>query len=204
MRRELGIPVDAPVVGHVGLFQRRKNQAFLLQVGREILKVRPDARLLLVGDGPLRPQIEAMAREYGMEKNVVFAGQRKDVPRLMLSVMDVFALPSFEEGLAIVLTEAQAAGLHSLASSAVPTEAGVVPGGLEQLSLSEGPKPWAATLLRMLESGRMDRQSALGAIERTDFDIRKSSSELTRIYGSGELSEPKVEIRNSKLEIRNS
>jgi len=122
----------------------------------------------------------------------------------MLSVMDVFALPSFEEGLAIVLTEAQAAGLHSLASSAVPTEAGVGPGGLEHLSLSEGPKPWAATLLRMLESGRMDRQSALGAIERTDFDIRKSSSELTRIYGSGELSEPKVEIRNSKLEIRNS
>ena len=203
-RKELGIPVDAPVVGHVGLFQPRKNQAFLLQVGREILKVRPDARLLLVGDGPLRPQIEAMAREYGMEKNVVFAGQRPDVPRLMLSVMDVFALPSFEEGLAIVLTEAQAAGLHSLASSAVPAEAGVVPGGLEQLSLSEGPKPWAATLLRMLESGRMDRQIALDAIERTDFDIRQSCSKLTQMYGSGELSVPKVETRNSKLEIRNS
>jgi glycosyltransferase involved in cell wall biosynthesis len=186
----------------VGLFQPRKNQAFLLQVGREILKVRPDARLLLVGDGPLRPQIEAMAREYGMEKNVVFAGQRSDVPRLMLSVMDVFALPSFEEGLAIVLTEAQAAGLHSLASSAVPAEAGVVPGGLEQLSLSEGPKPWAATLLRMLESGRMDRQIALGAIERTDFDIRRSCSKLTQMYGSGELSVPKVETRNSKLANR--
>ncbi len=184
-RREFGIPVDAPVVGHVGLFERRKNQAFLLQVGREILKVRPDARFLLVGDGPLRPQIEAMAREYGMGRNVVFAGQRSDVPRLMLSVMDVFALPSFEEGLAIVLTEAQAAGLHSLASSAVPAEASVVPGGLEQLSLSEGPKPWAASLLRMLESGRLEKQMALGAIERTDFDIRQSCSELTRLYNSG-------------------
>ena len=81
-RREFGIPVDAPVVGHVGLFERRKNQAFLLQVGREILKVRPDARFLLVGDGPLRPQVEAMTREYGMEKNVVFAGQRSERPSL--------------------------------------------------------------------------------------------------------------------------
>jgi glycosyltransferase involved in cell wall biosynthesis len=168
----------------VGLFERRKNQAFLLQVGREILKVRPDVRFLLVGDGPLRPQIEAMAREFGMEENVVFAGQRSDVPRLMLSAMDVFALPSVEEGLAIVLTEAQAAGLHSLASSAVPAEAGVVPGGLELLSLSDGPKPWATTLLRMLESGRLEKQAALGAIERTDFNIWQSCSELARMYGS--------------------
>ena len=185
VRREFGIPASAPVVGHVGLFQWRKNHDFLLKVGREILKVRPDVRLLLVGDGPLRPHIEALAREYGMEKNVIFAGQRSDVPRLMLSVMDVFALPSFEEGLAIVLTEAQAAGLRSLASSAVPAEAGVVPGALEQLPLSEGTKPWAATLLRMLESGRMERQMALGAIERTDFDMRESCSELTQMYGSG-------------------
>ncbi|MGD0124545.1 MAG: glycosyltransferase [Terriglobia bacterium] len=186
MRREFGIPVDAPVIGHVGLFERRKNQAFLLRVGRELLKVRPEVRFLLVGDGPLRPRIESMARKFGMEKNVVFAGQRSDVPRLMLSAMDVFALPSLEEGLAIVLTEAQAAGLHSLASSAVPAEAGVVPGGVEQLPLSEGPKPWAATLLRMLESGRMDKNVALGVIEQTDFNIGRSCSELTRIYGAGE------------------
>ena len=186
MRREIGIPLDAPVIGHVGLFERRKNQAFLLQVGREILKVRPEVRFLLVGDGPLRPQIEAMAREFGLEKNVVFAGQRSDVPHLMLSAMDVFALPSFEEGLAIVLTEAQAAGLHSLASSAVPAEAGVVPGGVERLPLSEGPKPWAATLLRMLENGRMEKQAALGAIAQTDFNLRRSCSELARIYGASE------------------
>jgi len=185
-RREFEIPVDAPVVGHVGLFEHRKNQAFLLQVGREILKVRPEVRFLLVGDGPMRPKIEAMAREFGLDKNVVFAGQRSDVPRLMLSAMDVFALPSFEEGLAIVLTEAQAAGLHSLASSAVPAEASVVPGGVEQLSLSEGPKRWAATLLRLLQSGRLEKQMALDIIEQTDFNIQRSCSELTRIYGEGD------------------
>ena len=66
----------------------------------------------------------------------------------------------------------------------VPAEAGVVPGGLEQLPLSEGPKPWAASLLRMLDHGRLEKQMALDAIERTDFDIRQSCSELTRLYGA--------------------
>jgi len=185
-RRELGIPVDAPVVGHVGLFERRKNQAFLLQVGREVLKARPEVRFLMVGDGPSRPQIEAMARELGIEKNVVFTGQRSDVPRLMLSAMDMFALPSIEEGLAIVLTEAQAAGLRSLASSAIPSEAAVVPGAVEFLDLSEGAKPWAACLLRSLESGRVEREMALRTLEQTDFNIRQSCAELTQMYTSGE------------------
>lgn len=183
-RRELGIPVDAPVVGHVGLFERRKNQAFLLKVALEVLKLRPEVRFLMVGDGPLRPQIEAMARELGIEKNVVFTGQRSDVPRLMLSAMDVFAFPSIEEGFGIVLTEAQAAGLRSLASDAVPSETGVVPGGVEYLPLSEGARPWAVCLLRMLESGSVNRELALGTLEQTDFNIRQSCTELTRMYES--------------------
>jgi len=184
-KRELGIPVDVPVVGHVGLFEPRKNQAFLLQVAREVLKARPEVRFLMVGDGQSRPKIEAMAREFGIEKSVVFTGQRSDVPRLMLAAMDVFALPSIEEGLAIVLTEAQAAGLRSVASEAVPPEAAVIPGAVEHLSLSEGPKPWALCLLRLLERGRVEREVALRTLEPTDFNIRYSCAELTRMYTSG-------------------
>jgi glycosyltransferase involved in cell wall biosynthesis len=181
-RRELGIPVHAPVVGHVGLFERRKNHAFLLEVALEVLKLRPEVRFLMVGDGPLRPQIEAMAREFGIEKSVVFAGQRSDIARLMLTAMDVFALPSIEEGFGIVLTEAQAAGLRCLASDAVPSETSVVPGAVEYLALSEGAKPWAARLLRMLESGSVEREMALRTLEQSDFNIRQSCTELTRIY----------------------
>ena len=184
-RNELGIPVEAPVVGHVGLFEPRKNQAFLLQVAREVLKARPEVRFLMVGDGQSRPKIEAMAREFGIEKSVVFTGQRSDVPRLMLAAMDVFALPSIEEGLAIVLTEAQAAGLRSVASEAVPPEAAVIPGAVEHLSLSEGPKPWALCLLRLLERGRVEREVALRTLEQTDFNIRQSCADLSRMYTSG-------------------
>jgi glycosyltransferase involved in cell wall biosynthesis len=169
-------------VGHVGQFIERKNHAFLLKVALELLKLRPEVRFLLVGEGPLRPQIEAMARELGIEQRVVFTGQRSDIPRLMLSAMDLFAFPSIEEGLAIVLTEAQAAGLRSLASAAITSEAGMVPGAVEYLPLSEGAKPWAARLLRMLESGSVGREMALRTLEHSDFNIRQSCAELARMY----------------------
>jgi len=130
----------------------------------------------------LRPQIEAMARDLGIEKRVVFAGSRSDAPRLMLSVMDVFAFPSIAEGFAIVLTEAQAAGLRCLVSDAVTSEASVVPGAVAYLPLSKGATPWAAALLEMLEKGLMGREMALSILEQSDFDIRHSCSELTRMY----------------------
>ena len=207
-RRELGIPVDAPVVGHVGLFERRKNHAFLLEVALEVLKLRPEVRFLMVGDGPLRPQIETMARELGIEKSVVFTGLRSDVPRLMLTAMDVFAFPSIEEGFGIVLTEAQAAGIRCLASDAVSSEIGVVPGAVEYLGLSEGAKPWAARLLKMLESGSVGRETALRTLEQSDFNIRQSCTELARMYegalddcqlSSDDRPYSKIETGNSKL-----
>ena len=141
VRRELGIPADAPVVGHVGGFGPAKNHAFLLKVAVEVLKSRPEVRFLMVGDGPLRPQIETMARDLGIEKSVAFAGYRSDVPRLMLSAMDVFAFPSIAEGLGIALIEAQAAGLRCLVSDAVPRVASVVLGAVEYLPLSKGATP---------------------------------------------------------------
>jgi glycosyltransferase involved in cell wall biosynthesis len=96
--------------------------------------------------------------------------------------MDVFAFPSFEEGLGKVLVQAQAAGLRALASDAVPSEASVVPGAVEYLSLSCGVKYWAERLLRMIESGKLERAMALRAVEQSDFNLRQSCRELTRMY----------------------
>jgi glycosyltransferase involved in cell wall biosynthesis len=184
-RRELGIPADAPVVGHVGQFEARKNHSFLVKVAVEVLKSRPEIRFLMIGDGPLRPQIETMARDLSIEKRVIFAGSRSDVPRLMLSAMDVFAFPSLEEGFGIVLTEAQAAGLRCLASAAVSAEVSVVPGAVEYLPLSKGAEHWAGRLLGILECGSLGRAIALPTLEKSDFDIRQSTTQLTRIYELG-------------------
>ena len=183
VRRELGIPLDARVVGHVGSFRPPKNHAFLLEIAAEVVKLRAEVRFLLLGDGPLRPQMEAMARDLGIEKNVIFAGARSDVPRLMLGAMDLFVFPSLWEGLGIVLVEAQAAGLRCVCSDAVPPEAAVVPDVVRYVRLSAGAGEWAAVVLRTLEYGRLREAGALELIAKGDFNVQKSCQDLIGLYG---------------------
>jgi glycosyltransferase involved in cell wall biosynthesis len=183
VRHELGIPLDARVVGHVGSFRPPKNHAFLLQIAAEVLKMRPDVRFLLVGDGPLRPQMEAMARDLGIEKNVIFAGARSDVPRLMLGAMDVFLFPSLWEGLGLAVVEAQAAGLRCLVSDAVPSDAVIVPGLITCLPLSRGVVPWVEVVLRHLDTPTRSPLTALQAVAESDFNIERSCKHLLDLYG---------------------
>jgi len=183
VRQELGIPKDAPVVGHVGRFAPQKNHAFLLEIAAEVIKRRPEVYFLLVGDGPLRPQMEAMARDLGIEKNVIFAGVRADVPRLMLGAMDAFLLPSLWEGLPVSLLEAQTAGLRCVCSDAVPPEAAVVPDVVRYVRLSAGAGEWAAVVLRTLEYGRLREAGALEVIAKGDFNVQKSCQDLIGLYG---------------------
>lgn len=119
VRQELGLG-DSLVVGHVGNANPAKNHPFLLEIFAALHQKRPDARLILVGGGTER--FRAKARSLGVEDAVLFAGVRKDAPR-MLQAMDVFVFPSLYEGLGIVLVEAQSAGLPCVVSDTIPTDA---------------------------------------------------------------------------------
>jgi glycosyltransferase involved in cell wall biosynthesis len=186
-RSRLGIPATARVVGHVGRFVEQKNHAFLLDVIAECLKLNSDIYFLLIGDGHLRSSIERVAHERGLSQNVVFTGARSDVPRLMMSAMDLFVLPSLWEGLGIVLLEAQAAGLLALVSEHVPDECGVIPGQIELGQLAHGPKHWAERILRGLDRKMCDRQEALEAVASSRFTIERSARLLQAVYTSGPL-----------------
>ena len=121
LRKELCIPQNAFVVGHVGRFMYQKNHAFLLKVFAQLLKTRPDARLLLVGEGELEQQVRRQAAALGIQSQVIFTGARQDVHKLY-SAMDVFCLPSRYEGMPVVAWEAQANGLPCLFSDQITSE----------------------------------------------------------------------------------
>lgn len=121
LRRELGIPLDAFVVGHVGRFTYAKNHMFLLSVFSELLKIKPDAFLLLVGEGTLEKQIQKRVRKMNLQNRVIFTGVRADVNK-MYSVMDSFCMPSFYEGLGLTAWEAQANGLPCVLASSLSQE----------------------------------------------------------------------------------
>lgn len=179
VRRELGIPADAPVVGHVGRFMAPKNHGFLLRIFAEL----PDhARLLLVGDGELLAENERLAEELGVRDRVIFAGLRSDVDR-MLQAMDVFVFPSLYEGLPLSVIEAQAAGLPCLISDKVPIECKKTD-LVTQIPLDASPAEWAEAVLSAAEAPRGD---TLAQIRETGFDIRANAEWLQNYYLSFEV-----------------
>ena len=101
LRDELKIPQEAFVIGHVGRFMYQKNHSFLIDIFTEVLKKKPEAVLLLVGEGERMESIQEKVRARGISSSVVFTGARKDVNKLY-SVMDVFCLSSFYEGMPVV------------------------------------------------------------------------------------------------------
>jgi len=119
VRERLGIPQGIPVIGTVGRLHPQKGQKYLLGAVSVLKNKFPALRLLLVGDGPLRKELEDYAETLGITENVLFLGMRRDIPEL-LSAMDIFVFPSLWEGLGNVLIEAMAAGKPVVATDIPP------------------------------------------------------------------------------------
>ena len=121
IRKEIGIGKDTLVIGHVGRFVEQKNHRFLIDIFNEVHKENTNSILLLIGQGPLMAEIKDKVEKLGIEKSVIFLGQRNDVNRLY-QAMDVFVLPSLFEGLPVSLIEAQTNGLPCVVSEGVTEE----------------------------------------------------------------------------------
>jgi glycosyltransferase involved in cell wall biosynthesis len=186
VRRELGIPAEAPVVGHVGRFVHPKNHILILEIAAEISKKRPDIHFLLVGDGPLRSQIEARARAMGLCAWIHTVGIRADVPRIMRGAMDLFVFPSLYEGFGLTLLEAQAAGLRCLVSDVVPDETVISSEAVEFLPLSSGLNRWTEKVIAQLNAPRLPTGGLLDTAVRSQFSIEASVRNLRQVYLSAE------------------
>lgn len=117
IRAQYGINDDY-VIGHVGRFYPQKNHDFLIDIFCEVRKQKPNAILLLLGDGPLQDKIRKKVESLGLTESVIFAGLQKD-PAPFYNAMDIFAFPSLWEGLPLTLVEAQYSGLPCVVSENV-------------------------------------------------------------------------------------
>ncbi|HEY3446515.1 MAG TPA: glycosyltransferase [Myxococcales bacterium] len=182
VRAELGLSPDALVLGHVGRFDPLKNHEKLLQIAACTLAREPRTRLVLVGDGPLRAQVEADAARLGLRDRVVFAGLRGDVARV-LRAFDVFVFPSVREGLPLVGLEAQAAGLPIVLADSITREVMVMPELFTWLSTAEPPEAWAEAALSAARL-RAPASSAAAALEASDFSLTRALPALLDVYAS--------------------
>lgn len=119
-RKELSIPADAFLVGHVGRFTPEKNHTFLADVFREIAARNKNAYLLMIGAED-SAHVEEKLNRYGLRNRYQILSHRKDINEL-LAAMDVFVFPSIFEGFPVSMIEAQAAGLRCIVSANCPAE----------------------------------------------------------------------------------
>lgn len=108
-RAELGLGEKGPVVGMVSNFKPQKSPLDFVEMAHLVCREVPEARFIVAGDGPLRPQTERLIEDHGLEDRIRLLGWRRDIPELM-SLMDIFVLTSLWEGLPLVFQEAMAAG----------------------------------------------------------------------------------------------
>lgn len=114
-RAEFGLAADEFVIGHVGTLRKEKAHDILLQAFARFRSQRKGAKLLLVGNGPLKSRIVQQVDSLGLNDAVIFAGSRSDVPDV-LKAMDLFVFPSRNEALGIALLEAMYSGLPVIAA----------------------------------------------------------------------------------------
>ncbi len=116
LKKEIGLPSNSFVVGTVGRLVPVKAPELLIKASQPIFTQYPDTYFVFAGDGPLKEDLYTAAKEIGGEKNIVFLGWRDDAHRI-LSIFDVFCLPSLNEGMGRVLAEAMAHGIPIVASA---------------------------------------------------------------------------------------
>ena len=178
IRNELGFSKNDVVIGHVGRMDRVKNQAFLIKVFREICNKRDNVRLLLIGDGPEKKNLEQIAKELELGNKVMFLGNKNDSNRYY-NAMDCFVFPSISEGLGISLIEAQANGLCCFASTAVPKDADATK-TTSFVSLDESAEHWADKIL----NADLKRYDKTNMIIESGYDIKECAKELQDFYSA--------------------
>lgn len=180
---ELGLDPDALLVGTVGRLSAVKGHLHLLRAAKQLSLVEPRARFLFIGDGPLREELRLTAAELGIVGSCLFTGARRDVYDLV-SAMDVFVLPSLNEGMPMSLLEAMALGRPVVASAAggIPE---VVSHRVNGLLAPPGDEPALAAACAELLRNR-DLAMALGARARKTveegFSHNRSGALLLNAY----------------------
>ena len=177
-RKELGLDSSFVVI-HVGRFEHQKNHIFLLEIFNIIHKERPNAKLLLIGNtkGSLYPKTVSWVHQHGLDNNVIFLGERKDVSELLQSA-DFFIFPSFHEGFPGAALEAETSGLPCLISDSVTQEI-VLTDRVKQMSLKSSADMWAKETMKMITRERTD---CVETIKSAGYDIYDLSRRMENFY----------------------
>jgi glycosyltransferase involved in cell wall biosynthesis len=182
-----GIAPDSPIIGHVARLATVKNQPLLLEAFARVVKVRPAARLVIVGDGPERELLERRIAELGLSAAAHLIGEHRDVPGLLRS-FTMFVLPSKAEGTSMSVLEAMAAGVPVIATAVGGTPDLLDGGRCGQLIPANDVGALADAIVELLDDHERRRTYATAARHRVMryYDEQAVSDQYESLYVGAE------------------
>lgn len=178
VRKQFNIDEKSFVIGYVGRFEIAKNPIFALKVFKELLKLNPNSKFLMVGKGTLKEQVISYIEENNIKDNIIMLEDRNDINELM-QAMDYFILSSIYEGLGIVLIEAQAAGLRCIAAKDVIQKEAKVTDLLNLYDSDKNASGWAKFIF---DSKNYKRENTYSYIVKSGFDLKENINVLEDFY----------------------
>lgn len=172
--------VNKKIILSIGRMEVQKNQIFLLDVFKSIIKKSKDFRLILIGKGSLEFKIKQYAKQLDISDKVLFVSYTDDVKTYMM-ISDLFLLPSLSEGLGIVAIESQAAGLRTIVSDAVPKDV-FITDLISAISLKYDADYWADSIIRTNANINGDNIQYVEDINKAGYNIKDVADELENFY----------------------
>lgn len=184
LRGEFGWGAEHKIIISVARLVPMKGHKHLVDAAADVVKRRPDARFLIIGDGELRPELEQQAGALGLEEFIHFAGTRMDLPALLNS-SDVSVLASVDkEGLPVALVESALMKKPLVMTDVAGIREMVRHGETGRLVPPRDPKALATALVDALdspdESARM--AAAAEALARREFDVNETTRQMDEEY----------------------
>lgn len=184
LRKEFNIKKEDKLIGNVGRFSYVKNHKFLIQIFEEICKKSNNYKLILIGDGKLREEIEELVKRKKLEDKVIFTGVRKNINEI-LQAIDIIVMPSIYEGLPVALVEAQSASLPCLITDTITDEVDITE-LIYREKLREEPNVWANDIVDILNNfNRETVKDVELKIKKHGYDIETTTNNIETIYLNG-------------------
>ena len=178
-RAELGIPLDAPVVGTIAVLSEQKGVQYLIEAARQIVDRIPQVCIVVAGDGVLREDLMRQAQAKGLGESIRFIGWRADVGELLLT-FDLFVMSSLWEAMPLALLEAMAAGRPIVVTDVGDNRRIVLDGEAARVVPPADRPALAAAIVELLEHA--DTARGLGARARARFESRFTIAQMVAAY----------------------
>jgi glycosyltransferase involved in cell wall biosynthesis len=183
LRQDLGFAPGAPIVGTVARMTEQKGHCYLLDAWPAVRAAVPEATLVLVGDGPLRWELEQQGQALGVADSVRFLGTREDVPAL-LGLFNVAVLPSLFEGLPLYVLEAMAAGRPVVGTAVCGASEAIAEGETGLLVPPRDPAALAGAVISLLQAPtKAERMGQAGRLRLLrHFQSRRMVADTCALY----------------------